>query len=681
MGSKTLYTKHIDKFTNTEEFSYLAKYFYEHKSYCPYPAGTYQHKKFWEDVREKCMNGMTNSAGISITGQYFYYLNFVQILAKDDNTGKKTKLFPKFVDLDWEYFELVEYARKNQKGMITVKGRRQGYSYKAAAIVSHEFNFYRDSSCLIGAYFSTFSANTMRMVIDNCNFLNRYTEFKKQRNPDLQDHIRARYKVTVDGLEIWKGYNSVCKSVTFKDNEFAAVGNSANWLVFDEAGIFDNIIQAYNMSEPLIKDGSEYIGVALLFGSSGDMEKGSLYFKEMFEKPSTYNMLEFAVEDSNDKRQGFFSSASRGRWGRCRNPQSVWYKQLMVDKDGNSNEQAAIDDILFEREQKKRNGDLKALRDFISQYPLTVKEAFMMSTRNVFPAYLAEERLAELESDSLIYNSFYNGELTMSSMGEITYRNTEAQPITKFPLPSIEDKKGCIQIFEQPYQDNPKFGIYIAGIDTYDDDDSTTDSLGSIFIANSITKKIVAEYTGRPETAKEFYEICRRLLLYYNAIANYENNKKGLFAYFEQRNCLHLLCDTPKILKDMEIVKVNYLSGNNAKGTNATTGVNIFARGLIKSYMLEPIEGSTAEKLITLTHTIPSVGLLREMIAYHADINCDRISSLGMLLILLEDRYKIIIEDDDEDLKDKLDYFDRHWRGLGNNNSYNGIDLNFLDKL
>ena len=133
---------------------------------------------------------------------------------------------------------------------------------------------------------------------------------------------------------------------------------------------------------------------------------------------------------------------------------------------------------------------------------------------------------------------------------------TDKLPISKFPLQADDDKEGCIQIFEQPYTDKPVYGMYIAGIDPYDDDQSSTDSLGSIFIMHSLTSRIVAEYTGRPQTAKEFFEICRKLMVYYNAVGNYENNKKGLFAYFEQRNCLHLLCNTPKILKDQQIITI-----------------------------------------------------------------------------------------------------------------------------
>ena len=90
--------------------------------------------------------------------------------------------------------------------------------------------------------------------------------------------------------------------------------------------------------------------------------------------------------------------------------------------------------------------------------------------------------------------------------------------------------EGAVEIFNMPERDlNGKVfsDRYIAGMDPYDDDVSETTSLGSIFILDLWLDKIVAEYTGRPMFADDFYEICRRICLFYNARMNYENNKKN----------------------------------------------------------------------------------------------------------------------------------------------------------
>jgi hypothetical protein len=109
--------------------------------------------------------------------------------------------------------------------------------------------------------------------------------------------------------------------------------------------------------------------------------------------------------------------------------------------------------------------------------------------------------------------------------------------IVKYPLDKDDDPTGSIVIWEHPNKEASP-GLYIAGIDSYDYDQSGTNSLGSCFIYKRIqnleeySNIIVAEYTGRPATAEMFYENVRKLLLYYNARAMYENQNKGIFVYF-----------------------------------------------------------------------------------------------------------------------------------------------------
>ena len=66
---------------------------------------------------------------------------------------------------------------------------------------------------------------------------------------------------------------------------------------------------------------------------------------------------------------------------------------------------------------------------------------------------------------------------------------------------------------------------------------------------------------------------------------------------------------------------------------------------------------------LTNTHTIPSVPLLSEIIYWNEDGNFDRVSALGMLLILRQDRIKIVIEEDEEEKDSFNEFFDRYYRG------------------
>jgi hypothetical protein len=654
MPSHIQYAPECDWFSKTDEFRYLAEHFEEHKCYTFIPAGTIEYKKFWEDIREKCIDGYTNSVGIKITGQHFFYLNFVQILMYDEKTGKKSMGFPKFVDVDYDWFWIVDYSKRHQKNVVCVKGRRQGYSYKAAAIMTHEYTFFADSRSIVGAFLAQYSEGTMQFALDNCNFLNNYTEFRKQRNPDTSTYIMARYKANIGGVDVYKGSKSSIECLTFKDKPGAAVGKTATWLVLDEAGLFPNIIEAYGYSEPLIRDGNIYTGCALIFGSAGSMEAGTQFLYEIFTNPTKYNCLDFVDPENEEKKIGYLSSATRGRWGLCANPSSAYYQKPMVDSNGNSIEEAAYDDIIFEREQARGSLNPARLHKTITQYPLTYREAFLRTKGNIFASTEMNEWLAKLEVTPSLRDEGQKGELIFDINGKLKwYPSPDLHYITDFPLRSEDRKDGCIMIWEHPDYSDPNQipnQLYISGCDPYDQDKSETGSLGSFFIykrfyrADKTHDIIVAEYSGRPEFADMFYENCRKLCIYYNAKCLYENQLKGLKTYFEQKNCLHYLYEQPQIIKD--IVKDSKVSRGYGihmnRGTNGASGIKDQCELYLRKWLYEERE-INGVKMLNL-YTIKSIPLLKELINYDREGNYDRVIALMLCILQTHELHKIIVD-------------------------------------
>lgn len=643
------YVPHIEHFVNSKEFSYLATIFNETGFYTHLQEGTQAYIDFWKDVKDKCINGFTNSSNIKVTGHHFFYLNFCRISKYDDVTGKKIEGFPNFIDLDFDYFHMIEYCEKNQKCLIALKGRRQGWSYKAAAICAWEFTFFPGSSSIIGTFLSSFGLETMRMTIENLNWLNENTEFRKQRNPDLKDNIIARYQYDAGGIKVWKGYKSSVRAISFKDNPTAAVGKSASKLILDEAGVFPNITDTYSFTEPLIKAGSNFSGVAVVFGSSSDMDTGSKYFYEMFTNPSKYNMLEFQDDENPKLKVGYFSSASRGREGLCMNKNSKWYRQPMVDENGNSNEEAAIDDILYLRETAKGGLDFKAHHGIITQFPLTWREGFLRDKSAIFSSIEMLEWLSKLETTASIRENKKKVDLYFDDNGIIKARlNPDLNEIINFPLGKDEKKNGCIVIWEDPV-DSPPYGLYIIGIDPYDQDKAdTSESLGSCIVykrfitAGQTYDTVVAEFTGRPERADDFYETCRKLCIYYNAKALYENQLKGLKAYFEMKNSLHYLFEQPQIIKD--IVKDSKVSRGYGihmnRGTGSATGIKDQCELYLRQWLYEERDNIDGNKILNL-HTIKSIPLLKELIAYDRDTNTDRVIAFMLCILQSKEMHRI----------------------------------------
>ena len=179
---------------------------------------------------------------------------------------------------------------------------------------------------------------------------------------------------------------------------------------------------------------------------------------------------------------------------------------------------------------------------------------------------------------------------------------------------------------------------------------------------------IVAEYTGRPSTAEEFYELSRRMLMYFNARMNYENNLKGLFTYFKNKNATHLLTDTPEVLVDKEVMTTTML--NRKKGTPGTVMVNKWGRELIKTWLLTPCPDNA--DLMNL-QKIRSIPLLKELIYWNKAGNFDRVSSLIMLMIQKQEVARIDIH---KEKKIKTLSEDPFWdRPFKTQNSYNKWNL------
>jgi len=128
----------------------------------------------------------------------------------------------------------------------------------------------------------------------------------------------------------------------------------------------------------------------------------------------------------------------------------------------------------------------------------------------------------------------------------------------------------------------------------------------------------------------------------FRAINNYEQNKKGLFWHYQKKNSLHLLAETPESLRDVANVLISKV-GNKKYGTTATPQVNSYALRLVLKWLTAEAYGEESEEGdgIQNMHKLRFLGAVKELISWNPDGNYDRVSALGMLMILKEDRYAL----------------------------------------
>lgn len=636
-------------FVNTAQFCEAANYFTRYGYYTNATPGTYAYKEYWDEQDKRCKEGFT-VGGVRITGEHYAYLNFgrIKVTTGEGKNMRKHDSFPRFLDMDYYYYHELEGAKLDREGMIVAKARRKGFSYKGSFNCVYEYNWYRDSFNIIGAFLSDYCQTTMNMALEMLNFINKHTAWGKRKLIDKRDHIKSGFKETLNNIQVESGYKSEIMTISFKDDPFKSIGKSASVMLFEEAGKWRGLIEAYMLSKPLFSDGDNMTGIPIIYGTGGDMEGGTADFSEMFYSPGAYKLRAYEnIYDENAIGEcGWFVD-------------DMWYKMPYVDKDGNSDKKTAEKQLDLQRElTKKKSTSKKAIDTLISQHPKTPQEAFLKSTGNIFPSAELLGTMARLELDREYEKKLYKGNLIFDGNGEVQFKNDpDSKIIYDFPLRKETNTNAPVILYEQPYKTEDglvPYGLYIAATDPYQQEEGS--SLASTFVLHKLTNKIVAEYTARPETTKIYYETVRKLLLYYNCQSLYENNIKGMFDYFESKNSLHLLSKEPLLFQDV----IKKPSATRPYGARMSTPIKRYGESLIYNWLVEPYKED--DPTVLNMHRIRSIALLKELATYDPEKNHDRVMSLMLLVYQIQEERKYIPKLEEEDTyvpKHKSDFFNR----------------------
>ena len=611
----------------------------------PNPNPNSEYGKWVREEVRRCNEGyIRKSDGEWITGDYYFFLNYCPILLSKIQEGSKKALrvwdFPEVWEGHYLKFHYIEMARDNGHHGAELASRSKGKSYSLAALIAKRFllgesaEVNREVKCLVTAYQKEYLTkdgilNKFQSYIDFCA---QNTQFPARKlRSSLQDMNWKSGYLDLD-TSTQKGTLNEVIGVSSKDDESKLRGKRGVLIAIEEFGSFPNLLGLYGTLRPSVEEGDVVYGMIYMQGTAGDDESDFASAQEIMYNPLGYNMQSilnvYDKEGQGRKNFVYFFPGYLNRKG-CYN------------EDGVSDVTKALLEILKSRYIVKYNStDIKAITKTISEVPITPQEAILRSNGNIFPVTALNERLNQLDNNPNEYNDVYVGTLIQNKDGVIEFRPTADTPIRDFPL---KDNKaeGALEIYEMPIKVRDKIPNerYIISLDNYENDVSNTLSLGSMFVLDLWTDRIVAEYTGRPMFSDDLNELCRKLCLFYNAKCLYENNKKNTFAYFSRMNCLHLLADTPEYLRQKQLIKtVGY--GNTSKGVSATTPIKDFGFTLIRDWLLKPVTAIIGEEETTVPnlHFLRNRALIKELILFNPDINVDRIMSLLQLMLYREEK-------------------------------------------
>lgn len=675
---------------DTDKFRQAAIFFQQHGCYTLAPRGTTDYNKYWEQETDRCINGYTAPDGEGITGYNYFYLNYSPImrLKEEEYTDREGNLrkrrqrileFPSFWDYDYYYFCAIEQAELEGKHMAVLKCRQRGYSFKGGSMLvrnymlipgSKNFAIASEQKFLIGDGLLTKAWQIM-------DFLDKHTAWAKQRLVSTRMERTSGYKITDEfGKQTEQGYLSSITGITLKNDPERVRGTRAKLVLWEEGGKFPSLLDAWRIEQPSVEtDDGKAFGLMIAFGTGGTEGASFEGLKELFYKPKSYNVLSFPNiwdEGRENTECAFFVPAYS-------NLESFDDdgNQVYMDRDGNSYKEKAIQNLIDQRNKVKDGGaSQQSIDRFISERPIRPAEAVLELGKNIFPRKLLMDQLTRIKTNKKLQSMKHIVDLEWDGNGQVKATEKPSGDITNYPLKKGDKPHGSVVIWEYPVKD-PPHGLYIGGCDPYDHDDSFTNSLGSTFIFKRVrageawTDVIVAEYSGRPDTAEEYYENVRKLLTFYNARLLFENERKGIYPYFTNKHCDYLLADQPdkiisEVFKDSKVQR--------RKGCHMTKQIRAYGEGLILEWLLDEFEEGHPN-----VERVYSEPLIEELIENDGVRNVDRVIALCMVMIYREELYQVKVSSAKEQNKQvelfEMPLFSKQWFEEDSSTSEDGMPI------
>jgi len=525
-------------------------------------------KVLWETEHiKRCKNGHNG-----ISGKMYFWFHFCYI-----KNLKGGKIAPEYRECDNYWFTELEEAKKNNEGVVCVKRRRAGFSWKAACDALHDAIFNRFSVVGLNSKSERDSVHLFQKMVFIYDNLPQFLRIKigSKRGMKIEFYRKAKDE---NGNSIKKGVQSELNVVPPTDSAYEGLMLS-KWIC-DEAGKIPNLPQMWSYTEDCLMQETERVGQPIIFGTSGDISKDGKGLMGMWQDSDVYRLRRF-----------FF-----GGW-----------MGMLVDEFGNDRVEEVVRWIVYERKRREALPG-KFYSDFLQRYPLTAEEAFSQYSESGIG------NIAEInkQMSSLVDNPVRSkrGHFESTESGDISF---------------IASANGKVIIYEDP-EDK---ALYIAGCDPADHDDVLAGSSDlSLHIMKkqdgTVGPKIVLEYVDRPNNLIEYYNQSYYALLYYNkAKCLIEKNRYRMISHFTSNSWQSVLATTPQGLTRMFAVRSNVI------GVHMNPDIKNYMKGIIDDYV------------DSFCDLIPSRELLQEFIDFGARNTDRVFSFGLALMLLKEDKRKV----------------------------------------
>jgi len=541
--------------------------------------GSLAHEQWWSEQLDRILNGYT-TGGIFIPGRYYYYLNFILI-----STPVRGVHYPDFVDIDLEFFRLVEQVKLDHKGIICLKARRKGMTEKLKVIFDHGMRFTAEG----------YKAGVVAgQEVYSLGLFNKLKNINKALPDELKMHylkdnnneyISGYTEMTSTG-EVNNGSMNTVLCETMYNNPDIFKSNAFNDVGFEEGGEFEHLISGFNATKACFMVGTKMIGTPYVWGTGGNIKGSSRDFREMWLESDAYDLVKFEVMGPR-MMVGFFSG-SRNEKGKIEEdiPNIQKLKaDNKADMIGCEDVQRAEDVIIENRKILLKGRNKKKYYDYLQNYPLNDKEAFLTFSNNNFDSTILSAQGYAIDSSPTSPYLRYVLDYKTKDDGSIIL------PLEVKARLAMEDEPEDNVVYIRPGYTPIKGyrNLYVAGIDSYDQDKSqTSKSLGSMVvlmrdhqIGGLDNNTPCAMIRNRPKHKEMFYDLSLKLAIYYDLVGNVLVDVAAglIIQYFKDKGCSKYLAKRP----------VSFESEDSQQGHEFGLKLTVFSKprmiALLQSYV------------------------------------------------------------------------------------------------
>ena len=633
------------KFKDTLRLSPAAQAYELQGRYTLHPPNTPAYFDFWDEERRRCLEGYTTPEGdITITGYHYFYLNYcrmqtAQITKKKDGTelAERKTTFPRFYDSDHDYFHSVDKCRVEGLHLTVLKARRKGYSYKAASMMNRNYFLVKHSKNFVFAgqkAFLTGVDGILQKAFEIMNFVDAQTAWTQPRLKDGPMEKTSGYRVKVKGQFVEKGMLSSIAGDTLKDDPDKARGKAGELVFFEEAGAFSELLAAWSVALPTMRQGNRTLGTMIAFGTGGTEGDGFESLNELFYNPDSYECLSF---------ENTWSQSNYG--AKCGYFVPIYdILEGFIDENGNSLRDEAKQFESEQREKRRKGNDPKTYDRYMAEHPFEPEEATLQVSGNLFNISLLKEQSDRVRSNGLHTSMGIPIRVSQSEKGFTYTPDWDLRPVHQFPHRKGEHIDGCVVMYERPFKkgDLVPDNLYFICHDPYAHEKSTTDSLGAAYVIkrpNNMSQPddmIVASYVGRPSSQDEYNRNLFALAGLYNARIGFENDRGDIIGYAKRYKQLHRLQPEFEFLQNRELQssRVNRGYGMHMTETRKRQG-EIYLRDWLESQRGRKLDDSYTCNV----HKIYDLALLEELKRFNHKGNFDRCMALIVGMFMMQEMF------------------------------------------